>query len=830
MDGVAEVVSGREALCLRRLGYVPADPFDLTPAEIADIGIGVNLPPPRRPRLSSPLPSASSGPPSEEDERVTLNHVPMRGVTWPLQPPPVIEPPSAEQLVGLATDSPGLWPPIAWMESFDPIEPASPETPGDDRHSEDFDSDPVLTETIARHEREGPEFQRWKAEVTETTVKKVVLNGFAVDVRVPVIERRHRYRKQGTGSGRKPTRECNAEAEDEQRRREYVAKHGVPYEAFREISETTDAQRPATPEFDVRLLPEFDVPARLISEQIDALLDNAGSFCLFQHTELTPPRRALCGHASVLSGALPKAKPSVEDRAALRAVRARVPVAVPVVRMNDDQSHPLIAPVRGFELYVDSAAGRSLGAVPEPTHTDFVVTLSGKVLGPVECTVLIGQTVPKTANITATALKQAVSRLLHNRLIDQFFPDAYAAPCQLQLEAILKNAEPFDTILTRANVMAVLREMAYSVRRAVYAVKYWCGPPKRHTLTDLELMECQAFLDYQQCSITRGCLRRSDPRGFGTAMHDFVHNKSYLQVGGMAASSPISYSPLVLPLKAPVRQAAKLIESDRIPQIFNGRGERIYRYPPAETQQDVDDRAKQGTSDDQRSITTEQRIELSNRALEERRFTKAQKLEFLPLYNELVRTKSQSNLQRWKLINLLKAAGMLGNQNKVSQGSIRRDGLHHTVHRNHWYWSECFRAVTLGEDPCAVVYQRDVRDVNRRLQIEFREWVDEPVTPKCLCLRIYNKNKAPLELRSHSAVGWGECKLSQAQKNVVILAVYWCVSIRIKRRIKAMVRAEWYMRDVSESCRTIDLQIEELRCKLRGLGGLSQEFIAFLCR
>jgi hypothetical protein len=297
----------------------------------------------------------------------------------------------------------------------------------------------------------------------------------------------------------------------------------------------------------------------------------------------------------------------------------------------------------------------------------------------------------------------------------------------------------------------------------------------------------------------------------------------------MAASSPISISPLALPLKAPVRQAAKLLKSDSIPQIFNGRGERIFRYPPAETQQDIDERAKQGTAGDQRSITTEQRIALGRRALDEKRLTKAQRGKFLPLYRELLRTKSQSNLQRWELINLLKDAGVLGNQEKVSQGSIRREGLHHAVHRNQWYMSECFRALTLGEDPCAVVYQRDVRDVSRRYRIEFREWVDEPIEPKRLKLTIDRPGKRLLVLRSHEAAGWGKCSLNAEQKNVVILAVYWCMMISIKRRVKAQLRADWYSRNVEETCNMVDLDIEELRCKIRGLGGLSPAFIARLC-
>lgn len=823
-------MAGRSALCLRRLGYVPADPFDLTPAQIADIGIGVDLPPPRRVRLSSPLPSAESGPPSEEDERAILARTPVSVPEHRGQP--VLKPEPREipvdDVVQLAPDGPDLAPPIAWMDTYDAIEPSAPASAKDEVHCEDsFDSDP-LGDDIAKHERDGPEFKRWKAEVQAQTVRTVMLRGKPVEVLVPVLERHHAYRKQGTGSGRKPTRDCNAEALIEKQRRAYIENHGVPYESFAEIGNGGIAKPSIYPAYDVRTLLSAFVPDRLISTQLAALMRANGALCLFVHSELTPPRRPLLGHGSNVFGVLPKSKPSDEDKAALTAVRSRLPIDIEVTRINNDTHYPMLSPVRGFELYVDTPAGRSLAAVPEPVNTDFVVTADGRVLGPVHCSVILGQTMPKTPN--TVSLKEPMIRLYHNRVLDAFFPEPYGPPVRLAVDELHAVAAPFKKLLTSANVMAVVRTVAYAVRRGVYALKHWRGPPMRQRLTDTEEMECQALFDYNACETTRGCLRRSDPLKIGTAMHDFVNHTAYLQIGGMAASSPISISPLGLPLKAPVRQSAKLVKSDSIPQIFNGRGERIYRYPPAETQQDIDERAKQGTAEDQRSITTEQRIALGRRALDEKRLTKAQKRKFMPLYTELLRTKSQSNLQRWELINLLKDAGVLGNQDKVSQGSIRRTGLHYAVHRNQWYWSEVFRAVTLGENPCAIVYQRDVRDVSRRYRIEFREWVDEPVEPKRLKLTIDRPGKPEFVLRSHEPAGWGKSSLNAEQKNVVILAVYWCMMIAVKRRVKAQLRADWYYKNVEESCKTLDLQIEELRCKIRGLGGLSQPFIARLCR
>lgn len=823
-------MAGRVGLCLRRLGYVPVDPFDLTPAQIAEIGIGVDLPPPRRVRLSSPLPPAESGSPSEEDEREILARTPV-SVAEERSPALIrseVRKLPVEEIVQLAPETPDLPPPIAWLDSYDVIETSAADSSGDETRAEDsFDSDPFCDE-IAKHEREGPEFKRWKAEVQARAVKTVVLRGKPVKVLVPVVERHHPYRKQGTGSGRKPTRDCNAEALIEEQRRAYIKRHGVPYESFTELGNEGIARPSVHPAYDVRMLSSAFVPDRLILVQFAALMKAPGAFCLFVHSELTPPRRPLLGHGSNLFGVLPKSAPSDEDKAALSAVRSRLPVDIEVTRINDDTSYPMLSPVRGFELYVDTPAGRSLAAVPESVDTDFLVTADGRVLGPVKCTVTLGQTMPKTPN--TPSLKEPMARLYHNRVLDAFFPDRHGPPIHLSVDRLQAVAQPFKSMLTSANVMTVVREVAYPVRRGVYAIKHWRGPPLRQRLSETEEMECQALFDYNACKTTRGCLRRSNPLNMGTAMHDFVSQTAYLQVGGMAASSPISISPLALPLKAPVRQAAKLLKSDSIPQIFNGRGERIFRYPPAETQQDIDERAKQGTAGDQRSITTEQRIALGQRALDEKRLTKAQKRKFLPLYNELLRTKSQSNLQRWELINLLKDAGVLGKQEKVSQGSIRREGLHHAVHRNQWYLSECFRAVTLGEDPCAIVYQRDVRDVSRRYRIEFREWVDEPIEPKRLKLTIDEAGKPLFVLRSHETTGWGKCSLNAEQKNVVILAVYWCMMISLKRRVKAQLRADWYLRNVEESCKTLDLQIEELRCKIRGLGGLSQAFIARLCR
>jgi hypothetical protein len=839
--GWDELVAGRVALCKRRLGRVPRDVWDLTAAEIAEIGSGIPLVCPKRPRCSSPLPEADSGSPSGEDEAAVLLATPMRGVTHPplaANAVPVPRPPTPPgELVELAPDGPDLPPAVAWFPVYADLEDAPPDAapPPPDTASSGADSDPIDACPLSKHEEAGPEYQRWKAEVTATKIVTQRLGGTVRDFVIPVVESRRHYARQGTGSGRIPTRIREKQAADEAALRRQIHSQGPPISLLTKIGETGDDGRESIPAYDRRRLASYELPGRLDTEQLRKTWGAPGHYVLFKHSELTPPRRPLVGHPSVLLGVLPKAAATQQDRRVLGHLHARLPIRLPVVRVGDDGVHPGLAPVRGTELWVDSAAGRTLACIPNDAPTDFLVDAAGRVHGQIHCSLVLGQTLPKRENINSGQLKSAAERFYHNSVVGAFFSEPYGPARRVTLSVLLGAAEPMHKLLPRSARLAIIRSVAYSVSRSTYALKYWLGPPRRKPLSDRELMELQAVIDYERAVAgrsddfwTNGWLRPADPSALGTAVHDYIGGKSYLQIGGMAASSSTSLSPLALPIKPPVQQARGL--GDSVPQIYDGNGTQRFRYPPRETAGDIQTRAKQGTPSDQRSITTEQRIALCEEVLRSVRMTKAQKAEFFPLYDRLVRSSSQSNIDRWKLLKILGDLGRLGDQERVNQGSIRANGLRHAVNRNQWYTSEVFRVVTAGGDPCSVVYPRDEREVHAHHRLEFREWADRPLPSRRLVLRVERSGQRPFTLRSDSADGWGECRLTEEQRACVIWAYYWAASIRIKRHVRAQLSAQWFTGNVAGCVQTIDAQIDRLRSQIRGLSGLTQDSRRYLSR
>ena len=758
-------------------------------------------------------------PPSGDDEWARLCKTPMRGLVHSAPRRSSSPGPAADTLVQLAPNSAALPPPIAWLSIAELSDSApAPEPQAEPLGSDgSADSDPIDRGPLSKHERAGPEWRAHREKITSTRVVRHLGQAY----RVPVIEQRRPYIVQRSGSNRVHTRDVMQLLREQKAVRQHIeAGKGVPDAVWRKLGSTVVPAGNPSPSYHIAHLPRYAVPDAL---DVDRVHELPGEYGLCVHSERVPPRRPLAGHAMVLLGAIPHTAVSAGDKAALRATQNQLPVKLDVARMPSGTVHPGLSPVDGFELYADTPAGRSLAAASPWPVTDFIVTKSGQVLGSVDFALVLGQTVPKTPPLGNIELETAAKQLYHNWLLDTFFPNPYAAPVTLSAaEVVWKN----DTLLKPAAQQRVLLNLAYAVDGR-YAIKPWAGRPVRSVVSDTAAMQCHAVRAYEQSTAESGCSRRANPRGVALAMHAYIRGDCYLQVGGQAASSPLSVSPLTLPLKAPVRQSAGL--GDSVPRCKNGRNEVITRFPPRETEEDQSSRAIQGTSADQRKLDREAKLRLCAERLADGSLSQEDWAKLHRLQQKLLGTRGkpgkQSNGERWEMINLLFG----GKREKVNQGTVRRDGLQHAVDRNSHYLAEVFRAYTTNLDACDIVYPTDTRGVPAHHRIEFTEWVDKALVRAHLHMSMQFSDGRTIRLSSNSTMGWGaDCTLNEEQKLVVIRAVEWYSRITAKRRVRWQLQRE--LTDPAASVRCIDDQIAELRRKIRGLGGLSDALKKKLCR
>ena len=797
------------------LGY-PADFTEpLTAHEIAELGAGlVSFPPRKRPRPSTicvaPAPTEKA-----EDEAVILDRTPMRGLlhrprTTAPRPrrlsPPVPEDSKVHPTETLAAEMP----PIGW--EFGPIAVVE---------AEPQPKKPKLSITlppddgqyyVSPLEQQSPEYRAWAARMNATVTKEYCVGGVLREVETPVVEVSERFPVQNVGSARIFTSQVRANAALNASVRDEIKRNGLQTAHLRALGKTGQAEARPKPGWHIGNLERFPLPA----PQNPA---GEGRYALFLHSELAPPRRCLLHDATVFTGFLPAATPTNEDKDALGRCRAALPVKFPVARVSSDTEHPGLAPVRGFELYADSPAGRSVTAV-NPT-TDFLVTASGRILGEIDCTVTLGQTIPKTENLNDGELRHVAEMAYHNAILAVFFPHPRAPPVAAKLSALLVPWTPLKSLLPRSRCIAIIEAIAARDGSKRYLLKAYMGPPRPKSLTRRQQMELQAVTDYACAQQTVPYHRPSDPRQYASAVHSYLKRKCYLQVGGKAASSPIGISPITLPIKAPVAEAVKL--GDTVPRKRDGNGVQLFRFPKRMTKQEEANDRLQGTGNDQRTFDRAKRIELSKKALDSGLLNKEDTYKVRVALVKLEANRPQSNEERWTLINIISP------RPKTNQGTVREEGLRHALHRSQWYIAAVFRDLIRGFDGTGVKYLRDCRDVKAGHRIEFCEWTSDPAHIRHVRLHIKWPDKPLLVLRSQSAEGWA-CALTPEERVVAIWAVYYRLSIRIKRRVRAEIQAQYFQRDVSASVKMVDEQIEELRRKLCGLSGLTAGFLQSLCR
>ena len=799
------------------LGYPVDFTGPLTAHEIAELGAGiVSFPPrpPERPTTSVSLPPM----PTEmaEDEAVILNQTRMRGI---VQPPKTAsaapkQPVRRTPTKRVAHDAEILaaeMPPIGW--EFGPIAvlddvcrpPKKPRPSVGLPPSED-------AYYVSELEQQSPEYRAWAARMLETVTREYCVGGIIREVRAPVVEVAEQFPVQNVGSSRVFTSVVRANAALKAKVREEIRAGGLQTAHFRSLGDVCSTRPRQKPGWDIDNLGRFPLP-----EPRNPV--NDGRYALFMHSDLTPPRRCLVHDATMFTGFLPDTAPTNEDKSALQLCRSLLPVTFPVARVNNDKEHPGLAPVRGFELWADSPAGRSLAAVSD--CTDFLVTKSGRIIGAIDCVVTLGQTVPKTENLNEGALRQAAELAYHNAILPVFFPDPRGSAVPVKLSSLLVPWTPFKSLMARSRCLAIIEAIAERDKSKRYCIREYLGPIRPKTLTRGQLMELQAVRDFVSARRDLPYMRASDPRLYGTSVHGYLKGKCYLQVGGMAASSFMSISPLTLPIKAPVAEAVKL--GDSVPRKRDGNGNLLLRFPKRKTPQEEADDRLQGTQDDQRTFDRTKRIELAEQALKSGRLTKEEARKVRIALVKLKANRPQSNEDRWTLINIVCP------RTKTNQGTVREDGLRHALHRSQWYAAAVFRALIRGRDCTKVEYPRDCRPVEPGHRIEFCDWSSNPKYVRHVGLRIQWPGRPELTLQSRSDDGILS-KLTPEERVVAIWAVYLRLSIRNKRRVRAELQANCFVYDVTGSVQMVDEQIEELRRRIRGLTGLSSAFLRSLCR
>lgn len=803
------------------LGYPVDFTGPLTAYEIAELGAGlVSFPPTKRRRTSLPLPP--TGTESEEDEAAVLDRTPMRGLLHgPKTAAPVVvagplavRPSPPKRAIHPSEQLAAEMPPIGWQcgpiaildtptETNAPIKPDPP----------DVDSDEEAY-YVSRLEQESPEYRAWAARMLETATREYSVAGLLREVEAPLVQVAERYSVQNVGSARVFTSTVRANAARKAETRREIKEGGLSTNHFRALGATALPPAERKPAWDITNLSNYALP----TPQWPA---GTGRYAVFQHCDLNPPRRCLSHDATTFTAVLPPTAATEEDKRALKICRHRLPVEFPIARANNEAEHPGLAPVNGFELWADSPAGRSITAVTPAPCTDFLVTASGRVIGPIDCTVILGQVIPKTENLNDGDLRRAAEIAYHNAIVDVFFPDPYAPPVKPTLGALLAPWAPLKRILPRTRCMSVI--LAISARDCTkrYVVESYRGPPTLKPLSPLQRMALQAVTDYSGAPQGTGYSRPSDPRGFGTAVHNYIKGAAYLQVGGMAAASSISISPLTLPIKAPVAEAEK--PGDLVPRKRDGDGRELTRFPKTKTKREVELNKLQGTQNDQRTFSRAKRIELAKAALASGRLTNEETRKVRVALVKLEANRPQSNVERWTLINIISP------RSKTNQGTVRESGLKHALNRSQWYIAAVFRSLTFGRDGTEVEYPSDTRPVEAGHRIDFCEWTSDPSYVRHVRLHIRWQNAGDVLLHSGADTGW-HCALTPEERVVVIWAVYYRLSILVKRRVRAEMQAEFWRRDVSGCVKMLDEQIEAFRQQLSALSGLSSAFLRALLR
>lgn len=801
------------------LGYPKDFTEALTAHEIAELGAGlVSFPSAKRRRLDDRLrlPSIPNETvESAEDEARLLEETPMRGVVQPPKTQPVRTLPPAEPVCTARALHPAErlaaeMPPIGW--EFGPIAVLDKPTVAEKRPDlmgVPLDDAPYYVSPL---EQEGPEYRTWAARMLATTTEECCVGGVLRTVDRPVVEVSERFDIQNVGSSRIFTRVVRENAAAKAKTRDEIRASGLQTAHFQALGDTATPQSPRKPEWDISNLREFSLPA---AQKPHGL----GRYAVFVHSEPTPSRRPLQDDPTVFTGFLPASAPSNEDKQVLGACRQALPVDFPVARPNGDGDHPGLSPVRGFELWADSPAGRSFAAI-NPS-TDFLVTASGRIVGQIECTVTLGQTLPKTPNFNDSELRDAAEAAYHNAVLPVFYPDPHGPPANPTLAALLAPWAPFKQILARTRCLGVIAAMATRRADKRYALKGYLGPVFPRALSRRQRMELQAVGDYTESADSTPYLRKTDPRHFGTAVHGYLRGTCFLQVGGRAASSDTTISPLTLSIKAPVAEAKK--NGDAVPRKRDGNGVELVRFPKRKTKREEEEEKLQGTHNDQRTFDRAKRIKLAKEALAAGWLTKEEAHKVRVVVAELKANVPQSNERRWWLINTI------CRRTKTNQGTVRRDGLTHAVDRSQWYTAAVFRALTLGQDGTAVHYPRDVRAVEAGHRIEFCEWTADPSFVRHVSLTVRWPGQPAIMLSSRSGTGW-QYNLRPEERVVAIWAVYYRLSIRKKRRVRAEIQSDFRLRDVAGSVKMIDEQIEAIRRQMLGLTGLQLAFLRGLCR
>ncbi len=421
------------------LGYPVDFTGPLTAYEIAELGSGlVSFPSTKRRRIpNSPLPSPTE---SAEDEAAVLDRTPMRGVLQtakgaaPARPRPADpRPPPRKRAVHPAEQRAAEMPPIGWEHGTIAILDTPTQTaerPERERPAEAAEAEPYYVGAL---EQDGVEFKSWQRRMLATVVREHAVGGVIRHVESPLVEVGERFRVQNVGSARVFTRTVRAEAARKAQTRAEIRAGGLTTDHFRALGATAPPPAERKPEWDVSNLRHFSLPP-------PSSAAGAGRYAVFRHSTLNPPRRCVLRDPTAFTGVLPASAATAEDKKALGICRRLLPVEFPVARANKDCEHPGLAPVAGFELWADTPAGRSIAAVAP--CTDFLVTASGRVLGPIECAVTLGQIIPKSDNLNDRDLRLAAEKAYHNAIVEVFFPDPYGPPATPTLVALLAPWHP----------------------------------------------------------------------------------------------------------------------------------------------------------------------------------------------------------------------------------------------------------------------------------------------------------------------------------------------------------------------------------------------------
>lgn len=796
--------------------------FDaLTAAQIADLGSGCLLSPTRkRPRPDVALPPVTAG--SSEDEAERIVQTPMRGVLQSskgLPPAPKRprrerspeEPPAFHPVAEMA----GNLPPIAWdtgaIEVLVGSGPAQEKAPAFAGLTLSTDEDDVPY-PVGHLEQKTREFLRWCARNQGQHVRRKLIDGEETTYLCPDVVVTERYAVQGVGSARVSTSTVNAIAQAAADSRETIARSGLQRANYIALG-ATDTPVKLPPYWDVRNL-------RLLEHPPARIPDGDGEFALFIHAEPVPTRRQLPGDAASIMAVLPQTPATADDRRTLEHLKSTLPVDVTVVRASSADEHPGLSRLGScVEVVVDTPAGRSPCYV-EPRR-DFVVTASGHVLGEIGCAVVLGQTIPKHPNLHEYELVEAAKLAYHNAVVQLFYPEPTRPPVRRALAELLRAA---PKVLKRANCVAVIEGIAWRRGSRHYLPKLHLGPPTLRTLTRRQQRDLQAVDDFSRCKDSRAYLRPADPRNFGSVVFNYVRGAGYLQIGGMAAASPLSISPLPLPIKAPVQQSSTV--GDKAARQRDGNGNLLSRFPLCATKKQEAARALQGTTADKRTIDKSKRIAMAKEKLSGRGLS-AKDAEFLMgEVKSLMNNEPQNNVNRWRMIKMCNSQM----PEKETQGEIRRLGMEHAVDRWGQYWAAVFQEIMLGGDGTGTEYPRDRRSgVEAAHRLEFCEWSSDPAAVKHVQLRVQWAGREPMVLSSRDDTNW-TYNLSPEEKITAIWAVYFRGRIGIKRRVRAEMQADFTRPNLSGCVTMLDAQINELRSRILRLSGFSEANLQKLLR